>query len=109
MAALGGSRTRRSLVGLGLVVLLPLAMVAVRVPTAAAADSVVMAAGDIACDPADPNYNGGLGTASFCRMRAVSDLLVAGAPTAVLPLGDNQYENGARPSTSSPMIRAGGG
>jgi hypothetical protein len=95
MAALGGSRARRSLVGVGLVVLLASALAAVRAPTAAAADPVVMAAGDIACDPADPNFNGGAGTASACRMRATSDLLVAAAPAAVLPLGDNQYEDGA--------------
>jgi hypothetical protein len=93
--ALGVSRAVRRVAGLGLVALLALAMLAARMTSAAAADPVVMAAGDIACDPADPNYNGGLGTASFCRMRAVSDLLVAGAPTAVLPLGDNQYEDGA--------------
>jgi hypothetical protein len=95
VAALSVSRPLRTLVGLGLVAMLALALLSVSVPSADAADPVVMAAGDIACDPADPNYNGGLGTASFCRMRAVSDLLVAGAPTAVLPLGDNQYEDGA--------------
>jgi acid phosphatase type 7 len=95
VAALGASRTRRSLLGLGLVVLLALAPAAVRIPSAVAADPVIMAAGDIACDPADPNYNGGAGTASACRMKATSDLLVGGAPAAVLPLGDNQYEDGA--------------
>ena len=64
---------------------------------AQAADPVVAAAGDIACDPADPNYNGGAGTSTACRMRATSDLLVglAGSGLAgVLLLGDNQYENG---------------
>jgi acid phosphatase type 7 len=95
VAALGASRARRSLLGLGLVVLLALAPAAVRIPSAVAADPVIMAAGDIACDPADPNYNGGAGTASACRMQATSDLLVNGAPAAVLPLGDNQYEDGA--------------
>jgi acid phosphatase type 7 len=95
VAALGASRARRSLLGLGLVVLLALAPAAVRIPSAVAADPVIMAAGDIACDPADPNFNGGAGTASACRMQATSDLLVAGAPAAVLPLGDNQYEDGA--------------
>jgi hypothetical protein len=95
VAALGASRARRSVLGLGLVVLLALAPAAVRIPSAVAADPVIMAAGDIACDPADPNYNGGAGTASACRMRATSDLLVADTPAAVLPLGDNQYEDGA--------------
>jgi acid phosphatase type 7 len=95
MVVLGGSRARRSLAVLGLVVLLASVLAAVRAPTAVAADPVVMGAGDIACDPADPNFNGGAGTATACRMRATSDLLVAAAPTAVLPLGDNQYEDGA--------------
>ena len=57
-----------------------------------AADPVVGAAGDIACDPADPNFNGGAGTASACHMRAVSDLLLQSHLTAVLGLGDEQYE-----------------
>jgi calcineurin-like phosphoesterase family protein len=56
---------------------------------------VVAAAGDIACDPADPSYNGGAGTATACRMKATSDLLVGGGFDAVLLLGDNQYEDGA--------------
>jgi acid phosphatase type 7 len=59
----------------------------------AGGDPVVMAAGDIACDPADPGYNGGEGTSTRCRQRATSDLLVGGAPAAVLPLGDIQYED----------------
>jgi len=57
--------------------------------------SVVAAAGDIACDPADPNYNGGVGTAAACHMRATSDLLAGTSLDAVLVLGDNQYEDGA--------------
>lgn len=56
---------------------------------------LIAAAGDIACDPGDANYNGGAGTATACRMAATSDLLLSLAPAAVLTLGDNQYENGA--------------
>ena len=60
------------------------------------ADPVIAAAGDIACDPADPNFNGGLGSISFCHQKYTSDLLVdaQGQPAvdAVLPLGDIQYE-----------------
>ena len=56
---------------------------------------VIAAAGDIACDPGDANFNGGAGTKSRCHMQAVSDLLVALQPDAVLPLGDNQYDAGA--------------
>ncbi len=55
---------------------------------------VVAAAGDIACDPKDINYKGGSGTATRCRMRATSDLLLTINPTAVLTLGDDQYPHG---------------
>lgn len=55
---------------------------------------VVAAAGDIACDPADPSFNGGQGTATACRMKATSDLVLSLGPAAVLVLGDNQYETG---------------
>jgi Calcineurin-like phosphoesterase len=64
-------------------------------PAARAADPVVAAAGDIACDPAHANFNGGNGTATGCRQRATSDLLVGAGYDAVLLLGDNQYEDGA--------------
>ena len=55
---------------------------------------VLGAAGDIACDPADASFNLGLGTASFCRMKATSDLILAGGFDGVLALGDTQYETG---------------
>ncbi|MFL6201246.1 MAG: metallophosphoesterase family protein [Thermoanaerobaculia bacterium] len=55
----------------------------------------VVAVGDIACDPADPSYNGGAGTATNCRMLATSDVALSLSPAAVLILGDNQYEDGA--------------
>jgi hypothetical protein len=56
----------------------------------------VAAAGDIACSPADPDFQGGAGTSVTCRQAATANLLGALAPTAVLPLGDTQYENGER-------------
>jgi hypothetical protein len=59
----------------------------------AAADPVVMAAGDIACDPDDSGYNGGAGTADRCHQLATSDLLLAGSPDLVLALGDVQYDS----------------
>lgn len=61
----------------------------------AQADPMIAAAGDIACDPADRNFNRGAGTATACRMKATSDLLVEMRPAAVLALGDTQYEDGA--------------
>ena len=63
-------------------------------PASAAGDPVIAAAGDIACDPTNPNFNGGAGTSANCRQRSVSDLLVNAGLAAVLPLGDNQYECG---------------
>jgi lysophospholipase L1-like esterase len=58
-------------------------------------DVVVAAAGDIACDPNDPSYNGGLGTTTACRMKYTSDLLVNMNPAAVFTLGDNEQSDGA--------------
>ena len=56
--------------------------------------STVVAAGDIACDPAGSGFNGGAGTASGCQQMATSNLAIAQNPAAVLVLGDNQYERG---------------
>jgi len=55
----------------------------------------VAAAGDIACDPNDSNYNGGSGNNHRCHMQATSDLLLSLHPAAVLTMGDNQYQRGA--------------
>jgi hypothetical protein len=63
--------------------------------TATAADPVIAAAGDIACDPNSPYFNGGLGVVGRCRQKYTSDLLVNAGLTAVLALGDTQYEDGA--------------
>lgn len=60
-----------------------------------ASPPILGAAGDIACDPVDASFNGGNGTATACRMKATSDLLLGLGLTAVLLLGDNQYEDGA--------------
>ena len=62
-------------------------------PFNAGAGVTLMTAGDIACDPTSSSFNGGNGTSSKCRQKATSDLLLAGNPDAVLPLGDLQYEN----------------
>jgi hypothetical protein len=55
---------------------------------------IVAAAGDIACDPTSPSFKNGAGTALSCKQAAVSDLVLAHHPTAVLTLGDTQYECG---------------
>lgn len=53
---------------------------------------LIAAAGDIACDPTEPGFNGGNGSATACAQKATSDLIL-GTPSisAVLSLGDNQY------------------
>jgi hypothetical protein len=56
---------------------------------------VVAAAGDVACDPSDPNYHGGKGTSTACRQLSTSNLLVNGGFDAVLALGDLQYNSGS--------------
>lgn len=53
---------------------------------------VVRTAADIACDPADPNFNGGLGAGKNCQQMATSNLL-PGADT-VLAFGDTQFDCG---------------
>ena len=60
-----------------------------------AADPVVAAAGDIACDTSSDFFNDGFGTEDRCRQRATSDLLVNGGLSAVLTTGDNQFHVGA--------------
>jgi hypothetical protein len=50
-------------------------------------DPVIMAAGDIACEPRNR-------TPTTCQEKATSDLLLEGNPTAVLTLGDEQYVTG---------------
>jgi acid phosphatase type 7 len=52
---------------------------------------VVGAAGDIACLPRGAGFNDGRGTSTECRAGATARVLAAGAPAAVLPLGDTQY------------------
>jgi hypothetical protein len=61
----------------------------------AASDPVIAAAGDIACDPANSNFNGGNGTSTNCRQKYTSDLLVDANLAGVLMLGDSQYECGS--------------
>lgn len=60
----------------------------------AASDPVIAAAGDIACHPSELNFNNGNGTATTCRQKYTSDLLVDAGLKAVLALGDNQYRCG---------------
>lgn len=84
----------RFLQRLVLVLLAAVVLAAVGAP-ACRADPVVAAAGDIACDPDDSGFNGGLGTSTRCRQRYTSDRLVRAGLARVLALGDNQYDSGS--------------
>jgi hypothetical protein len=63
--------------------------------TARSADAfpVIAAAGDIACDPHDPQFNAGRGSTFACRELYTARLLHHSL-AAVLPLGDDQYSDG---------------
>jgi hypothetical protein len=54
----------------------------------------IVAVGDISCDPESENYDDGNGTETGCHMKSTSDLALGQNPTAVLALGDLEYENG---------------
>ena len=101
-SASGGWAWRRrflSLVGatlLALALMMPAASVqpggAGATALASAGDPVIYAAGDIACNPSDSGFNGGNGTAKRCHEKWTAAELVGA--TAVLPLGDEQYQCG---------------
>jgi len=58
-------------------------------------DPVVAAVGDMACDPSDPSFNGGAGTATNCAEARVSARMASvTAIDGVLGLGDYQYTCG---------------
>ncbi len=60
-------------------------------------DPIMVAVGDIACDPTSPLFTAG--KQADCREKATSDLAMGlfetGRLAVVAPLGDNTYENGA--------------
>ena len=61
------------------------------VTTRLSSGPVIAAAGNIACDPTAPEFNGGNGTATDCHQKATSDLLGQTSLAAILTLGDAQY------------------
>src|SRR3712207_584229 len=85
---------RRTLQQLALVACLAMAVALLAPSRAVAADPVIAAAGDVACSSSSSNFNGGDGTADRCRQKYTSDLLVNAGLSAVLVLGDAQYESG---------------
>ncbi len=84
--------------GAALAVIAATAAVLVRAPAtpavAGTAPPVVVAAGDIACEPGSSQFNAGNGTAKACAGRRTSNQALRMAPAAVLPLGDLQYDDG---------------
>jgi calcineurin-like phosphoesterase family protein len=69
------------------IALISIVFVGTTASTAAAADPVIAAAGDISCNTATVRP-------SSCHQQAVSSLLLGHGLAAVLPLGDLQYESG---------------
>ena len=55
---------------------------------------MVVAAGDIACDPANAGFADGRGTPLVCKQSVTAALLDGIQPDSVLALGDLQYETG---------------
>lgn len=71
-------------------------------------DPQAAAAGNVACEPSDPNFNGGLGTTAACRQQATGDLLAGLGLDAVFMLGDGQYFCGGYDAYQSVYDRAWG-
>lgn len=78
----------------GLTVIAAPDRVEARTASASSVDPVIAAAGDIACDPTDPGFNGGNGSLTSCHEQQTSNLIVNGGYDSVLALGDEQYECG---------------
>lgn len=89
-----GSRRRRNVVAVAIVAIT--AVVVLLLLRSCADDGPdgfrVIAAGDGACQPDDPNFNNGKGQDGWCQGRAVSDAAIARDPQMVWGLGDYQYE-----------------
>ena len=55
---------------------------------------VIVAAGDIACDPGSPQFLAQAGTVHACQQMATAHLIESLKPDLVVPLGDDQYDQG---------------
>ena len=90
-------RVRVAVVVLSLMALVGVALVAWPTPESRASDPVsgdpvIVAVGDMACDPSNTNFKGGNGSSTACKQLSTSNGAVAD-PTvdAFLGLGDYQY------------------
>lgn len=63
-------------------------------PVAQPQSMLLVAAGDIACNPANEKFKDLEGDETGCRQKATSDLVLKLHPDAVMPLGDEQYQRG---------------
>jgi hypothetical protein len=52
----------------------------------------VVAVGNMSCEPTDPHFGAGAGSAGQCQQQAVSDLAVGLRPDLLIGLGDYQFE-----------------
>jgi hypothetical protein len=59
------------------------------------ASVTVAVGGDVACGTTETYYNGGDGTATACRMKATSDLVLGMNAQRAFALGDLQYNSGS--------------
>lgn len=90
------TRTGQARVAIAALLQVALAACSQTAPTptpTASSDPVVIAAGDIACAPTDPSFNAGAGVGARCRQAATASVAAAQGATAVLVLGDQQYEH----------------
>ena len=69
---------------------------------------VVLAAGDIACDPDSSNFRDGQGTPTACAQMATSDIAMAINPDALLALGDIQYGDGRLDDYEKSFVKSWG-
>ncbi len=87
-------RTRQLIAGVRACALGALLLAAATAPAARARSApLIAAAGDIACGPGNPRFNSGLGTANDCQELLTSNLFAGRSLSAVLPLGDLQYDD----------------
>ena len=85
----------------------PSAAIPVTTPAApTGGGGVVMAAGDIACDPASGSFRNGDGTSSQCRAKYTAPLL--NAADRILALGDTQYECGGASAYAASYAKSWG-
>ena len=85
-------RPRGEWAGAAAVVLASMLSLVIAASAHARSAPLIAAAGDVACGDNNPRYNGGGGTFNSCQQLLTSNLMVQRPLSAVLPLGDLQYD-----------------